>query len=103
MLTVPMRGVLEIERIGHARIEMEEVQRQQIIERIPAGMNDFGVRKERLNQSYLQEDVGALVGNESLRARLHRQSIEIEATPQVDCGAIRALLGLCGKRTTAVP
>src|SRR4051794_27267726 len=89
-----MRGVLEIERVGHARIEVEEVQRQQVVERIPASANDLGVRKERLDQANVQEVVGSLVGNKPLGARLHRQSLEIEAAPLRDGRGIGALYRL---------
>ena len=66
VLTIPVRQIAEVEAIGHLRIEMEEVDRQDIVERVAPGVDELGVREDYLDQSNVQEIVGPLVGQDPL-------------------------------------
>src|SRR5215210_2020741 len=78
ILAMPVDCILEVERIGHARVEVQEVKRQQIVARIAARMDDPGAREERLDQPDVQEIVGPLVAQQAV---VWRKAAAIEGTP----------------------
>src|SRR5438128_9385213 len=87
---VPVRGILKIERVGHAGVEMEEVERQQIVERVAARVNDPRGREERLDEADVQEVVRALVGDHPSCVGLSWQTAEVKGSPTPDRLSVRA-------------
>ena len=48
VLAVPVRRVVQVLRIGHGRVEMQEIERQDIVERLAAGVDDPRLREQAL-------------------------------------------------------
>ena len=77
VLHVVVRDVREIERVAHAVIEMQEVDRQAVVERIAHRVHDPGVREQALDEADVQEVVRSLVGDALAVREQPREHVEI--------------------------
>src|SRR5882672_3048248 len=58
---VVMADVHEVERVAHAVIEMQEIDREAVVERIARGVHDLRVRQQRLDEPEMEKIIRALV------------------------------------------
>ena len=72
-----MPDVREIERVAHAVVEMQEVDRQAVVERVAGCVNDPGVGKQPFDQPDVQKIVGPLVRDALAVRKQPREHVEI--------------------------
>ena len=84
VLPIVMSYVHETQGIAHALVEMQEENRQAVVERVSCRMDDLCLWEQALDQPHIEEVVGTLVGNEvgSGKSRGQRAAVLRGQRPQ---------------------